>query len=333
MNTILIAGCGRLGQRVAKKELQAGNRVYGLCRRPESGAGLAKSGIEPIVWDVDAGIDANINTSMDTGIDPGVDTGVDPDKNTSCWPESAATESGFLYYLLAPPSTGETDQRIARFFAGLANSQEHGIKHALLISTTGVYGDCQGDWVDETRAPNPGVDRARRRLDSERVFSQWAQSNKVNSVILRVPGIYSAARLPLARVKNKTPVLDPDLAPYSNRIHEADLSAIMFAAIRTELNAEIINVADDEPSSMSDYFLQIARVFALPTPPIIDKTESNKLFSAEMMSYLNESRRISNRKMKQLLGYKLQYPTLKSGLQQCLAEKNQDRSHNEQSNE
>lgn len=288
MSNILIAGCGKLGRKVALQEIAQGNQVYGLVSSQASAKQNASLKIEPCVYDLDTGagdLDALLcKVSFD-----------------------------YLYYFAPPPSTGNQDPRLKRFLALLDNTN-HTALNSLLISTTGVYGHCHGDWVDESRVPAPTVDRAKRRLHAEHQWLHWMKKHKAHSVILRVPGIYSADRLPATRLIAKKPVLALEESPYSNRIHEHDLVAIAIKAIRAGFSSEIFNVSDDEPTTMTEYFFKVADVLGLERPPEISHEQATKEMSSGMMSYLDESRRISNKKLKQMLGIELKYPTLDQGL-------------------
>ncbi|MCP4010690.1 MAG: NAD-dependent epimerase/dehydratase family protein [Proteobacteria bacterium] len=185
----------------------------------------------------------------------------------------------------------------------------------MLISTTGVYGDCEGARVDETTPVKPKADRALRRADAETSLLEWAEKNKVDYLILRVPGIYAPDRLPLKRLEAGTPVVAQDEAPWTNRIHADDLATVCFAALHSPVANEIINVADDAPGNMTEYFFAVADYAGLPRPPEISLQQARQSLSPGMLSYLAESRRIDNSKMKKLLNIKLKYPTLKQGLE------------------
>ena len=133
-------------------------------------------------------------------------------------------------------------------------------------------------------------------------------------MILRVPGIYAKERLPIERLKKGMPVIHEDEAGYTNRIHADDLAQACKAAMEYETSNEIINVTDGNPSTMTDYFNQVADFTGLPRPPQISLEEAEKTLSLGMLSYMKESRRIKNDKMLELLKIKLIYPDLKSGL-------------------
>jgi dTDP-4-dehydrorhamnose reductase len=220
-------------------------------------------------------------------------------------------DSSQILYAVPPPPKGRKDTRLTAF---LNTIESRNISKFVLISTTGVYGDCDGAMVDETTPVNPRADRALRRVDAESKLQKWANENDVDYLILRVPGIYAPDRLPLKRLEAGTPVVIRNQAPWTNRIHADDLASVCFAALNSDVTDEIINVADDTPGTMSEYFFAVADYAGLPRPPEISMREAKQCLSAGMLSYMVESRRISNAKMKSLLGVKLRYPTLKHGL-------------------
>jgi nucleoside-diphosphate-sugar epimerase len=278
---ILIFGCGYIGTLIAVAERKAGHSVHCIVRGERRFARLRESGFSVERCDLD-GQENHL----------------------------AVTAADALYYLVPPPPEGTTDLRSRSAVKILETAA---IKKTVLISTTGVYGDCDGDWIDETRPLRPVAERSIRRVDAENVWREWAISHDSSLSILRVAGIYSADRLPEKRLREATPVLIETEAPFSNRIHADDLVRVCFAAARSG-GTEIYNIADDEPTTMSDYFFRVADALLLPRPPQISLAQARAQFSAAMMSYLNESRRIDNRKMKTELGVSLRYPTLSDGL-------------------
>ncbi|MCB1737451.1 MAG: NAD(P)H-binding protein, partial [Gammaproteobacteria bacterium] len=199
-NKVFIVGCGYVGERVAAEERHRGREVFALARSPRSAQHLLTFGIEPVRGDLD-----------------------DPDSL-----QDMPTGRAIVYYLAPPPDKGDTDPRMAAFLNAIA--PEHLPRRLVLISTSGVYGNCAGAWVDESWPRNPQVDRARRRSDAESRLEQWAQSHGVAHAILRVPGIYGPSRLPLARIEKSVPVLAEAESPWSNRIHVDDLAAACVAA-------------------------------------------------------------------------------------------------------
>jgi len=210
-----------------------------------------------------------------------------------------------------PPSAGAKDTRLKRFLVNLA---EQPPRRIVMISTTGVYGDSGGEWIDETAPIKPQADRAVRRVSAEQILQRWAESTHCEIQILRVPGIYAEDRLPLARLEKGLAVVTADEAGFTNRIHADDLARACKAAMECESSNHIINVTDGNPSSMTDYFNHVADYAKLPRPPQISLQEAEQDLSAGMVSYLKESRRIKNDKMLKVLGIELLYPNLKTSL-------------------
>lgn len=220
-----------------------------------------------------------------------------------------------VLYLAPPPSSGQIDSRTRNFCDELSRRLPERPRRVVYISTSGVYGDCGGELVSETHAVNPQSDRARRRVDAEMMLRDWGETNQVPILILRVSGIYGPGRLPLQRLQEGMPVLHPEEAPSSNRIHADDLARICVKALDRVDAQGVFNVCDGEQSSMSDYFLAVARVFDLPKPTLISMEDAQLQFSLEMLSYLKESRRLDNSRLLKDLSVTLLYPTLESGLQ------------------
>jgi len=220
-------------------------------------------------------------------------------------------EDADIFYFAPPTPAGSEDQRLERFLQKLDSTTPRRI---VLISTTGVYGDSAGEWIDENTPANPKADRALRRLSAEQVLQHWSKKTGCEFMILRVPGIYAVERLPIERLKKCLPVINAAEAGYTNRIHADDLARVCIAAMKSETSNAIINVTDGNPSTMTDYFNQVADFTGLPRPPQISLEEAQKTLSAGMLSYMKESRRIRNEKMMKLLKIKLNYPDLKSCL-------------------
>jgi nucleoside-diphosphate-sugar epimerase len=187
-------------------------------------------------------------------------------------------------------------------------------RRIVLISTTGIYGNCQGEWVDETRPPNPQADRAHRRLDAETTLRAWCEQRGVEWMILRVPGIYGPARLPEQRLREAKPVLREQDAPYSNRVHVDDLVSACLAAARHSPAQRIYNISDGHPTTMTDYFNRVAEALGLPRPPELTPEQAKHALSDGMLSYLAESKRLDNRRMREELGVVPRYPDLDAGL-------------------
>lgn len=323
MINAFIIGCGDIGQRTAKLWMAQHGRVSALVRSVERAQSLTDLGIALVNGDLD---DAASLAHL-------------PLKNT------------LLFYFAPPPNTGTTDPRLRTLLAAI--TPENRPITIVYISTSGVYGDCQGAWVTEDTPTHPRSERGVRRLDAESALQDWQHSTGVPVVILRVPGIYGPGRLPTERIRQGVPVVRAEEAPYSNRIHADDLARICMAAAHrcvsdtrggmlsatavqgraptegmanatpevTSLphaqpctTAQVYNVSDGHPGSMTEYFNKTADLLGLPRPPAISMVEARTHLSVEMLSFLEESRRIDNRKMRKELGVELLYPTLDTGL-------------------
>jgi nucleoside-diphosphate-sugar epimerase len=220
-----------------------------------------------------------------------------------------------VFHFAPPPGQGTGDPAMSRL---LAHFGAHGQPRRLVyVSTTGVYGDCEGAWVDETWPARPRADRALRRWDAEQQLRRWSDDTGSELVILRVAGIYACDRLPLERIRSGQPVVRRDEAPWTNRIHAEDLARVCIAAMDRAPAGALYNCCDGSPSTMSDYFCRVADAAGLPRPPEIALADAPGRVSAGMLSYLRESRRLSNRRMLEELGLELRYPTLSDGLADC----------------
>ena len=184
----------------------------------------------------------------------------------------------------------------------------------MYISTSGVYGDCGGALVDESRAVNPQTARAVRRVDAERQLVDWGRLHDIAVVVLRAPGIYAADRLPAERLTQGIPVLADEGDVYTNHIHADDLATIALAALNPDAPAGPYNASDDSQLKMGEWFDLVAARLGLPRPARVTRTEAAGRIPAPMLSFMSESRRLVNRRMKEALGVKLRYPTVHEGV-------------------
>jgi nucleoside-diphosphate-sugar epimerase len=295
MKNMFIIGCGDIGQRVARLCQQKGTTVYGLARSEKSANRLKELNINPVQGDL------NKPPSL-TGIFDLCGNGTD------------------AYYLAPPPSTGTTDPYMHNFLSALSAGDRRDNLPAkiILISTTAVYGDCQGEWISEEQPVNPQTDRGLRRLDAENALRHWSEKKGVPIIVLRVGGIYGPGRLPLERIQKGLPILREQDSPFTNRIHQDDLAQICVVAAEHGKEGgsgvEIYNVSDGQPSTMSYYFKAIAKAQGLSLPPEVSRAEAKKVMSAGMLSYLKESRKLDNKKMLKDLRITLRYKNLEEGL-------------------
>jgi nucleoside-diphosphate-sugar epimerase len=147
-------------------------------------------------------------------------------------------------------------------------------------------------------------------VDAERQIREWAKRNRVNAAILRVPGIYGAERLPLERLRAGTPVIEAEQDSYTNHIHADDLARIVVATLRHAKPCRVYHASDDGQMKMGDYFDAVADVFKLERPPRLPRAEAERTVSPALWSFMDESRRLSNRRMKRELKVRLRYPTV-----------------------
>jgi nucleoside-diphosphate-sugar epimerase len=281
---IFIAGCGDIGQRVARLWRLQGLPVRALARSRGSAERLRTRGIEPVSGDLD--------------------------QRESLGDFSLAGEA--VYYFAPPAEGGDDDPRVEAFIAALERQAQPEV--VVYLSTSGVYGDRQGDWVDEETPPHPQTPRARRRLHAETLLRQWGRRHRVPVVVLRVGGIYGPGRLPIERLRKGLPVLREAECGYTNRIHAEDLARICVAAAQFGGADRIYNVSDGQNGTMTQYFKAVAARLGLPQPREISLQEARQQLSAAMLSYLIESRRMRNTRMLTELGITLKYPDLASGL-------------------
>ena len=285
--TVLITGCGYIGRRVAGLLQAENHQVSGCVRSKESAAALDRSGIRAVTVDLDR---------------PAAKSG---------W----AHEFDAVFYFAPPPPQGEQDPRMQAFLQAL--DVEASPRRIVYISTSAVYGDCQGAWISESQAVNPDTARGQRRLDAEQRLMAWCDAHDSQWILLRVPGIYGPGKLPLARLRKGTPVLREEDSPYTNRVHADDLAHICVAAMKGSHANTVYNVSDGHPSNMTDYFFKVADAAGLPRPPSVSRVEAQELLSAGMLSFLKDSRRMSNSKMLAELAVTLRYPDLDAGLRSC----------------
>ena len=226
---------------------------------------------------------------------------------------AALPEAHAVLHCAPPPPAGEADSRTAHLLAVLAKAR---ILPARLVyvSTSGVYGDCGGAPVEESRPVNPQTGRARRRVDAERQLARWCSERGVTLVILRAPGIYAADRLPLERLRAGTPVLRAEDDVTTNHVHADDLAVIAVRALEDDARAGIYNASDDSEMRMGDWLDLVAARAGLPRPPRIARAEAAGRIPAELLSFMGESRRLVNRRMKEELGVRLRYPTVFDGV-------------------
>jgi nucleoside-diphosphate-sugar epimerase len=288
--TVLIVGCGDIGRRVAALLPASRFDVTGVVRSDGSRERLAKAGVRAVCLDLDRP-------------EPGI---------------VRVCRNADIFYFAPPPPAGQQDLRMRAFLGTLQDDMP--VRRIVYISTSAVYGDCQGAWITETQPLNPATPRGHRRQDAEQQLLAWCQAQATQWIILRVPGIYGPGKLPLERLRKGTPVLCEDDSPYTNRIHADDLATICIAAMHGSISDTVYNVSDGHPSNMTDYFFRVADAAGLPRPPEVTLEEAQAVLSPGMLSFLQDSRRMDNSKLLRDLVIELQYPNLEAGLASCFAD-------------
>ena len=291
---ILIVGCGDVGLRVARV-FSGRARLYGLSHSPERFADLRAAGVTPIPGNLDD------RASL----------------------KRLAGLADVILHFAPPPGEGERDPRTRNLLAALSrrsssrllSSRSGGTPHPSLvyISTSGVYGDCAGAVVSETRPARPNNTRARRRADAEARLRAWGRrGNRVG--ILRAPGIYAQDRMPAERVRKGLPAIVAGDDVHTNHIHAEDLARLALAVLFRGGPNRVYNAVDDSGLKMGDWFDLVADHLGLPRPPRLSRAEVIAAVTPAMRTFLTESRRLSNSRAKRELGFRLRYPTVWEGL-------------------
>ncbi len=222
-----------------------------------------------------------------------------------------------VVHLAPPPSEGWTDTRTRALVVALRRRAPP--QSLVYGSTSGVYGDCAGAWVTETRATRAETARARRRVDAEEWVRFLGRGAGVGVGILRIPGIYAPDRAggtPRKRLLAGTPVLRSEDDVYTNHIHADDLARACIAALWRARPQRVYNTSDDTCLKMGDYFDLAADLFGLPRPPRLARAAATAQLPLGLLSFMGESRRLDNTRLKRELKLALRYPTVTQGLQQ-----------------
>src|SRR5690349_2284956 len=210
------------------------------------------------------------------------------------------TGADALVHCVPPPPQGERDTRTAHLLAAL-DAQRLAPKRLVYIGTSGVYGDCAGARVAETRPLDPQTPRARRRADAEHQLGEWCAARGAALVILRAPGIYAPDRLPLERLRACVPVLCAEDDVYTSHIHADDLATVVARALEADAPAGVYNAADDSELLLGDWLDIVADHAGLPRPPRVPRARIAGLVPPALLSFMQESRRLDNARLKQVL--------------------------------
>ena len=286
---ILIVGCGDVGLRVARL-LPGRSRLMALTSTSSRVPEFRERNITPLLGNLDHSATLRRLAGLATHV----------------------------VHLAPPPNDDPHEKHDLRTRALLRALRLRSALQALVYgSTSGVYGDCQGQWINETRQVNPATSRAHRRVDAEAQLRWWGRSTGVPVHVLRIPGIYASDReggTPRGRLLKGTPALAVMDDVYTNHIHADDLARACLAAMRLGKPQRITNASDDTDLKMGDYFDLAADLYGLPRPPRISRVDAQAQLPLMQLSFMSESRRLSNQRLKTELRLKLHYPTVLDGL-------------------
>ncbi len=272
----MLLGCGDVGLRFAR---QFGDRlrIVGVVRRPEAADEVRRAGARPLIADLDRRSGLRRLAGLATRV----------------------------LHSAPPPAEGADDPRTRRALAVL-----HRARQWVYFSTTGVYGDCGGARFDETRTVAPRNDRALRRVAAERRLRARAARGAIRATVLRVPGIYGLDRLPIERLQRGTPALIDAEDVFTNHIEAGDLARIAFHALWRGRSQRTVHAVDDSSMKMGEYFDAVARAFGLPLPQRLHREALRRAVSPMLWSFMSESRRLDNRRLRRELRVRLRYPTV-----------------------
>ena len=287
---ILIIGCGDVGLRVAR-QLPPRVRLLALTSSPARSPELRARNITPLAGNLDQPATLRRLAGLATRV----------------------------LHLAPPPGDNLPDwRRDPRTLALLRALRLRSLPQSVVYgSTSGVYGDCGGEWATETRTVNPHTPRAQRRVDAEQQLRFFGRSSGARVHTLRIPGIYAPDReggTPRRRLLKGTPVLAQADDVFTNHIHADDLARACVAALWRGRPQRTTNASDDTQLKMGDYFDLAADLYRLPRPPRVARSTAQDELPLMLLSFMSESRRLDNTRLKQELRLRLRYPTVTQGL-------------------
>jgi nucleoside-diphosphate-sugar epimerase len=281
MSHLFCFGLGYCAAELSQRLLATGWTISGTTSRAEKMPALESRGFTPFLFD-----------------------------GSSAPPDIAAALATATHVLLSIPPDAESDPALHHFGDAIAASPALG--WIGYFSTVGVYGDAQGNWVDETTEPNPGTVRGQRRLKAEIGWLDLAKRSGKSLVIYRLPGIYGPGRSAIDQLKAGTARRIFKPGQFTNRVHVADIATAVEASMNLAPGAHIFNVTDDLPAPPQDVIEYGAELLGVPCPPVTDPDD--EVLSPAARSFYIENKRVSNARIKAELGVRLAYPTYFEGL-------------------
>jgi nucleoside-diphosphate-sugar epimerase len=285
MSHLFCFGLGYSARLLAGRLAAEGWRVSGTARTPDGAKAIAAQGFTAFVFD-GSGASAELSDAL-----------------------RAATH----VLISAPPGAGG-DPVLNQHAADIV--QAPSLQWIGYLSTVGVYGDHQGDWVDETSPPNPLSERSRRRVEAEQAWLAFGADAGPRVQIFRLAGIYGPGRSAIDRLRAGTAQRIIKPRQVFNRIHVEDIAEIVHASLGGRGRHLVYNVADDEPAPPQDVITYAAELLQMPPPPEIAFEDAQ--LSVMAKSFYVENKRISNARVRRDLGIDLKYPNYRLGLQAIL---------------
>ena len=238
---------------------------------------------------------------------------IDFDKSTD---DMSYVERSVIVYMAPPDTLSLKDTRLNKFLNNISNYK---VKKLIYISTSGVYGNCNGNIVNEENKINPLTDRAKRRADAEIQIQKFCMRKNISGIIFRVPGIYGRNRLPVKRIKERDPLINIEESRTTNLIHVSDLTRLVIKALNlTNKKTEIINVSDGKAVKTTRYYEIIYKALNIKLPEYISYEQAISMYDEKRASFLKESRVLDVTKMKQLFPGCIKYKKLEDGIKESL---------------
>lgn len=275
---LLIVGCGDVGMRILRHLQQRSRppRIFALTRQPEQRLSLRAAGALPLLGNLDQPASLRRLRGL----------------------------AGQVLHLAPPPASGLHDSRTQHLLAQLSRPA----CMLVYVSTTAVYGNCNGALIDETHPIQPQSERGKRRASAEHALRRWGKRRGHRVSILRAPGIYAADRLPLARIQQGLPIFRQEEDVYTNHIHADDLAYLCCLGLMRGKANRSYNACDHQPLKMADWIEAVAQAFKLPLPPRLARTLVQQQVSAMQWTFMQESRQISNRRLCDEWRVQLRFP-------------------------
>ncbi len=293
MRRLLIVGFGDMGSRMLPL-LRGRFRLYGLARSAQRAEQMREAGVTPVLGDLD--------------------------HPESLWRLAGLAQD--ILHFAPPPGSGAQDPRTANLIHALARRRTLP-QRFIYLSTSGVYGDRHGEVVNESDQVAPNTERAHRRAHAEGQLREWGTRSKVRVSVLRVPGIYAHDRLPVERLKRGTPSIRAEEDSYTNHVHAVDLARLVLAALGRAQPNRVYHASDGAWIKAGDYFDAVADALELPRPPRVSMQQARETIPAMALSFLQESRKLSNRRATHELKMAFRYPDVATALAEVAAKKTQ----------